>query len=238
MSELIYGFNVVTAAVESEYPLLNVRVAADNLDLIKLLKEKRIPFALASKEELNRLAPLSQGIVAEIAEFRTFTLNQVVAEKGSPAAKKSLLIVLDGLEDPHNLGAILRTAEASGSEGIIFPKNRSVKLNSTVAKVSTGSIFNVKCVEVVNIVTTLKKLKELGYWIVGADASGKVDYNRMKYDFPTVLVIGSEGKGISRLVLAECDFVVRIPMIGKINSLNASVSAGILIYQIKKDQWE
>jgi 23S rRNA (guanosine2251-2'-O)-methyltransferase len=238
MSELIYGFNVVTAAIESGYPLLNVRVTADNQDMIKLLKEKRIPFSLASKEELNRLVPLCQGILAEIAEFRTFSLDQVAAEKGNPAAKSSLLIVLDGLEDPHNLGAILRTAEASGSNAVIFPKNRSVKLNSTVAKVSTGSIFNVKCVEVVNIVATLKKLKDLGYWIVGADASGKVGYNQMKYDFPTVLVIGSEGKGISRLVLEECDFVVRIPMVGKINSLNASVSAGILIYQIKKDQWE
>ncbi|HBP25838.1 MAG TPA: 23S rRNA (guanosine(2251)-2'-O)-methyltransferase RlmB [Acholeplasmatales bacterium] len=238
MSELIYGFNVVTAAVESGYSLLNVRVTADNLDMIKLLKEKRIPFSLVSKEELNRLVPLCQGIMAEIAEFRTYSLNQVAEPKGSPEAKRSLLIVLDGLEDPHNLGAILRTAEASGSGGIIYPKNRSVKLNSTVAKVSTGSIFNVKCVEVVNIVATLKKLKDLGYWVVGADAFGKVDYNRMKYDFPTVLVIGSEGKGISRLVLEECDLVVRIPMVGKINSLNASVSAGILIYQIKKDQWE
>lgn len=232
MSELIYGINVVKAAIESNIFLENLYVLETNEDIIKLAKQNKISYKIATKEFLNKKALNNQGVVAEVSEFKLYRLEEIVRKD-----PKSLIVVLDSLEDPHNLGAILRTCDAAKVDGIILPKNRSVKLNSTVAKVSTGAIFSVKCVEVVNLVTTIKKLKELGYWIVGAEATTKSsDYRSIKYDMPTVLVIGSEGKGISRLVLEQCDFLVKIPMFGTVNSLNASVSAGILIYEIIKDK--
>ena len=146
-----------------------------------------------------------------------------------------VIVMLDSLEDPHNLGAILRTCDAAGVDGVIIGKNRSVRLNDTVAKVSTGAIDYVKVVEVTNLTNTIKDLKKKGYWIVGAEAIDESKYyDQMKYDMPTCLVVGSEGKGISDLVRKNCDFLVKIPMLGHVNSLNASVSCSILIYEIIK----
>lgn len=232
MSEIICGINVVKAAINSDYKINNLLITDNNQEIINLAKQKNIPFKVVDKEVLNNKIINNQGVVAEVNDFYLYRLEDIIKKNN-----KSLIVVLDSLEDPHNLGAILRTADAAGVDGVIIPKNRSVKLNSTVAKVSTGAIFSVKCVEVVNLVATLKKLKEFGYWIVGAEAKeDSQDFTKLKYDMPTVLIIGSEGKGISRLVLEQCDFLVKIPMVGKVNSLNASVSAGILIYEIKKHQ--
>jgi 23S rRNA (guanosine2251-2'-O)-methyltransferase len=146
------------------------------------------------------------------------------------------LAILDGLEDPHNLGAILRTGDATGINGVIIPKNRSVSLNSTVAKVSTGAIEHVDVVQVTNLVTAMKELKDNGYWIIGLELDGSVDYRKQDYTGKIAVVIGSEGKGISRLVKENCDFLVNIPMIGHVNSLNASVSASILFYEILRNR--
>lgn len=238
MSEIIYGNNVIEAAIVNKISLNNVKVASDNQKMIRFLQSNQVKFQLSTKESLNQLALNHQGVIAEINGFPLYSLNQLMKEKNDVSHHSSLIVVLDSLEDPHNLGAILRTVEAAGADGVVFTKNRSVKLNATVAKVSTGAIFNVKCCEVVNLTTTLKTLKDNGYWVVGTDAQAKMPYSSLKYDFPTVLIIGSEGKGISRLVLEQCDYLVSIPMVGKINSLNASVSAGIMIYEIKNKQWE
>ena len=146
-----------------------------------------------------------------------------------------VIVMLDGLEDVHNLGAIARTVEIIRGNGIIIPKNRSVSVNSTVAKVSTGAIERIPICQVTNLTQTIKELKKNGWWIVGAEAieESKNLYD-MKFDMKTCLVIGSEGKGISRLVRDECDFLVKIPMWGEINSLNASVSCSILLYEIRR----
>lgn len=232
MSELICGTNLVKAAINEGVKLLNLYIYTENKEMISFSKEKGISFQKVDKIFLDKKMSNHQGVIAEIKEFKLYDLKEII----NPS-KSSLIVMLEGLEDPHNLGAVLRTADAAGVDGIIIPKNRSVKLNSTVAKVSTGAIFSVKTVEVVNFVQTIEKLKAAGYWIVGAEATANSsDYRSIKYDMPTVLVIGSEGKGISRLVSSKCDFLVQIPMRGKVNSLNASVSAGILIYEIKKDQ--
>jgi 23S rRNA (guanosine2251-2'-O)-methyltransferase len=146
------------------------------------------------------------------------------------------LVILDGLEDPHNLGAILRTADATGMNGVIIPKNRSVSLNSTVAKVSTGAIEHVDCAQVTNLVNAMNDLKKAGYWIVGLELDGSIDYRKQDYLGKIAVVIGSEGKGISRLVKENCDFKVFIPMVGHVNSLNASVSASILFYEILRNR--
>src|SRR5690554_3495654 len=232
MSELICGTNLVKAAINEGVKLLNLYIYTENKEMISFSKEKGISFQKVDKIFLDKKMSNHQGVIAEIKEFKLYDLKEII----NPS-KSSLIVMLEGLEEPHNLGAVLRTADAAGVDGIIIPKNRSVKLNSTVAKVSTGAIFSVKTVEVVNFVQTIEKLKAAGYWIVGAEATvNSSDYRSIKYDMPTVLVIGSEGKGISRLVSSKCDFLVQIPMRGKVNSLNASVSAGILIYEIKKDQ--
>lgn len=232
MSELICGTNLVKAAINQNIKLLNLYIYTDNKEMIAFAKNKNLNFQKVDKMFLDKLLNNHQGVIAEVNEFKIYELKDII----NPT-KSSLIVMLEGLEDPHNLGAVLRTCDAASVDGVIIPKNRSVKLNSTVAKVSTGAIFSVKTVEVVNFVQTIEKLKEAGYWVVGAEATASsVDYRSIKYDMPTVLVVGSEGKGISRLVSSKCDFLVQIPMKGMVTSLNASVSAGILIYEIKKDQ--
>lgn len=235
MSEIIYGKNVVLSALEANREFYNVYISySKDLDeIIFRLKEKKIPFKEVTKSFLdNKTKGLHQGIVAEVEVYKYYSLSEIIL---SSKNKYPLLVILDGIEDPHNLGAIIRTGEAAGVDGIIIPKHRSVKLNDTVAKVSTGAIENVKVAEVTNLNNTIKELKKQSFWIVGAEYDSKsVDYTSLKYDMPIALVIGSEGRGISRLVKENCDFLVKIPMKGKVNSLNASVSAGILIYEIIK----
>lgn len=232
MSELIYGINTVKTAIAEGVKINDLFILEGNKELITYSKEHKIFYKIVDKKFLDQKARNHQGVIANIDEFRTFNLEDIIISD-----KPNLIIILEGLEDPHNLGAILRTADAAGVSGIIIPRHRSVSLNSTVAKVSTGAIFTVKTVEVVNINQTIEKLKESGYWIVGAEvAKTSVAYDSIKYDMPTALIIGSEGKGISRLVKSKCDYLVEIPMKGKLTSLNASVSCGILVYEIIKDQ--
>ena len=232
MSELICGTNLVKAAIDEGIKINNLYIYTENKEMQDYASKANLKYNKVDRNYLDKLLKNHQGVIAEINGFKTYNLEDIINPINS-----SLIVMLEGLEDPHNLGAVLRTADAAGVDGIIIPKNRSVKLNSTVAKVSTGAVFTVKTVEVVNFAQTIDKLKEKGYWIVGAEATNNsVDYRSIKYDMPTVLVIGSEGKGISRLVSSKCDFLVEIPMKGKVTSLNASVSAGILIYEIKKDQ--
>ena len=144
----------------------------------------------------------------------------------------SVIVILDHLEDPHNLGAIIRTCEAAGVNGIVIPKDRSVDINSTVMKTSAGALENVKIAKVVNLTQTINKLKDNGFWIVGTDMENSVDYREIDYSGKIGLVIGSEGFGMTKTVKDSCDFIARIPMYGKINSLNASVAAGIMIYEV------
>lgn len=233
MSEHIFGKNVVKEAFNNPTRIEEIFVLDQNADFIALAKQHNIKYKIITKGEMDRLASGNhQGVVAAVKEYQYYQLSDIINTN-----KTALIVALDGLEDPHNLGAILRTCEAANVDGVIIPKNRSVKLNNTVAKVSAGAIEYVKVVEVVNLTQTFQYLKEKGYWIVGAerDEKSKTIWD-IKYDMPTVLVIGSEGKGISRLVKEQCDFLAEIPMQGKINSLNASVSAGIMIYEIRRQQ--
>lgn len=232
MSELISGTNVVKAAIEKRIKFNNLYILSTNKEMQNFASNNNYKYEKVNKDFLEKLQKNNQGVVARIEDFKLYNLEDIIRNDS-----RSLIIILEGLEDPHNLGAILRTADASGADGVIIPKNRSVRLNSTVAKVSTGAIFNVKTVEVVNLVQTIDKLKKAGYWIVGAEKTkDSVLYSSLNYDFPTVLIIGSEGKGISRLVKEQCDYLVEIPMKGIVNSLNASVACGILVYEIIKNK--
>ena len=148
----------------------------------------------------------------------------------------SFLVLLDHLEDPHNLGAIIRTCEAAGVDGILLPKDRGVKVTPTVMKTGAGALENVKLCLVTNLARTIEQLQEKGYWIVGTDMDNSQDYRTIDYSGKIVLVIGNEGKGMSRIVREHCDFIASIPMKGKINSLNASVASGIMIYEVIRNR--
>ena len=169
-----------------------------------------------------------QGIVIEINDYEYSSLEEIL--------DYNTVIMLDHLEDPHNLGAIIRTCEAAGVKGIIIPKDRSVSVNATVMKTSAGALNYVKVVMVKNLVDTINKLKDKGFFIYAADMDG-TDYKKIDYASKTCLIIGNEGNGISSLVRKNSDEIVSLPMRGKINSLNASVAAAILIYEVTKDEW-
>lgn len=230
MAQLMYGKNVVKQILSDAKKARKVYLATHDPEIEKLCQKNRISVEWIDKRTLQKMTKTEhhQGVAVEVDSYRTYSVDEIVNQK---KGKYGLIILLDELEDPHNLGAILRTADAVGADGVIFKKNHSVGLTPTVAKVSTGAIDTVKCAQVTNLVRTVEDLKNKGYWVVGTAMDGQ-DYRTMQYDFHTVLVIGNEGKGISRLLREKCDYVVSLPMRGQVQSLNASVSAGILMYQI------
>ena len=173
-----------------------------------------------------------QGVILEIPDYEYLSEQDML----NNMPDKAFIVILDHLEDPHNFGAIIRTCEAAGVDYIIIPKNRSVSVNSTVMKTSVGALDNVKIVEVTNLNNTIKKLKDNGVWVVGTDLENSVSYDKIDYTTSIAWIIGSEGFGMSNLVKKNCDFIANIPMYGKINSLNASVAAGIMIYEVVRQR--
>jgi len=198
-------------------------------DIISLLRKRNIPISYEDKNIMDSLAKNNhQGVILYVGDFDYVSLDDII--KGKDNCK---IVILDHIEDPHNLGAIIRTVEASGIDGIILPINRSVSVNETVMKTSVGALYNVKICQVTNLNNTIKYLKKNGFWLYGADMNGN-DFHNINFAPKTCLVIGNEGKGLSRIVESSCDYIVSIPMYGKVNSLNASVAAGILIYEVVK----
>ncbi len=231
MTQYMYGKNVVKQILQENTRAKVVYLSVSDIEIEKLAKKNHVPVRTVDKKTIAKMTKSDhhQGVCVEIEPYRTYSLEELI--KSKPDDHYGLMILLDELEDPHNLGAILRTADAIGADGVIFKKTNAVGLTPTVAKVSAGAIETVKCAAVTNLSRACETLKENGYWIVGADMDG-VDYRSLKYDFNAVLVIGNEGKGMSRLLEKQCDHIVSLPMVGKISSLNASVSAGILMYEI------
>ncbi len=232
MSIKIYGKNPCKEILGNNKKILQAYIMqGTNDDIEKDLKQRNIRIKTLDKQQFNKLfIGNHQGVVFEIEDYKLFDLDEFM--NTLELDKNPLVLMLDGITDPHNLGAIIRSAEAGGVSGIIIPKNRSVKITGTVAKVSSGAIEYVKIIEVTNLRNSLEKLKSKGFWTVGTDLNSEKSYQDIFVDRPLCLVIGSEGKGISKLVSETVDFNVKIDMIGKINSLNASVSAGILIFDI------
>lgn len=233
---IIYGKNTVLEALKGNKDIVKVYVTSNNLDLVKkYTSNKKIEIIVMQSKDMNKMFDGNhQGIACEIMEYGYVSIDEIIRKNKDK--ENVALVILDGLEDPHNLGAILRTADATGMNGVIIPKNRSVSLNSTVAKVSTGAIEHVDCAQVTNLVNAMNDLKKAGYWIIGLELDGSIDYRKQDYLGKIAVVIGSEGKGISRLVKENCDFKVFIPMVGHVNSLNASVSASILFYEILRNR--
>lgn len=232
----IFGKNTVLEALKSNKTITKVYTTKTNQALLNNFKYlKKEDIILLSSQEMDKIFDGNhQGLGAEIIDYDYVPLKHMIDK--TKDLEHVAFAILDGLEDPHNLGAILRTADATGMNGIIIPKNHSVGLNSTVAKVSTGAIEHVDVAQVTNLVQAIKLLKEAGFWIIGLELDGSIDYRKQDYQGKIAVIIGSEGKGISRLVKESCDFLVHIPMCGHVNSLNASVSASILFYEILRNR--
>ena len=238
-TEVICGRNPVIEALKSGANLDTIYIDGNggSLNVIRrLAKEKGIVVKDALDAKLTKLSggASHQGVVAIGACAEYVTVDDILAvseKKGT----KPFIIICDEIEDPHNLGAIIRTAETSGADGVIIPKRRSAGLNATVFKTSAGAASYVPVARVSNLAAAIDKLKESGVWIYGTDASGN-DYTSTDFTGSCGLVIGSEGFGISKLIQKKCDFMVKLPMLGRINSLNASVAAGIFMYEVLRQR--
>ena len=232
---LIYGKNPVIEAIRAKKAIKIFIVNNFNDQKISsLIKDNHLQVVSISPQEMERLSNggVHQGIAAELKPYQTVSLEEIIAK--AKRKEKKIIVMLDGIEDPHNLGAIFRSADVFEASGIVLPKNNSVSLNATVAKTSAGAINYVPVAVVNNLNQAIKTLKEEGYWVVATDGSAQISYSSIKYDFPVVVVIGSEGKGVSPLVLKNSDYIVKIPQYGHVNSLNASVAAGILLAEVHK----
>lgn len=240
--DYIIGKNPVIEALKSDRDVNKVLIAEGSQkgqmqQVIGLAKERNVMVQFVPKKKIDGLVEGNhQGVIAQVAAYQYAEIDDLFA-----AAEKQnehpFFILLDEIEDPHNLGSVMRTADAVGAHGIIIPKRRAVGLTSTVAKASTGAIEYIPVVRVNNMAQTIDKLKERGVWIAGTDAKGKEDYREFDGTMPLGLVIGSEGKGMGRLIRDKCDFLISLPMKGKVTSLNASVAAALLMYEVFRKRY-
>lgn len=226
---LLKGKNVSRETIYSGKNIKRIIIKESfNDEVLSYMNKKHIKYDKLPDQVFNNKYPNSQGIVVEINEFEYASFDECLKN----TTNDSLCVILDSIEDPQNFGNIIRSFEALGGSFIIIPKNRSIEVNETVAKVSAGAYAHVDVCQVTNLNQAIKKLKDNGYWVMGTDMDGDTDYDNVRVDMPIALIIGSEGFGMSKLVKENCDYLLRIPMVGKINSLNASISAAIVISDI------
>jgi 23S rRNA (guanosine2251-2'-O)-methyltransferase len=238
---VIFGINAVSEALKARgrgFEWVGVAKERNDLRLQKLIQECRsnsIAVRFLPRIELDRMARTGshQGVVAVTSSKAYVDLDDVIAAK---RGEYSLVVVLDGVEDPHNLGAILRTADASGADGVVIPERRAAGVTGTVAKVSAGASQHLPVAKVTNISRALEEFKAKGLWIVGLDERGKQNYDEVDYQMDCAVVLGAEGKGLHDLVGRKCDFLVSIPMLGEVPSLNVSVAAGVVLYEIVRQR--
>lgn len=230
---LVYGKNVAYETLKYQPKSIRKMFFQEGFEdkkIFSLVQKHQIHVQFKKKKDMDCLIKgLHQGIILDVMDYQYYSLADVID------ADSKFLVILDHLEDPHNFGAIIRTCEAAGVDAIIVPQDRSVLINSTVMKTSAGSLIRTKVVKVSNLIQAINRLKDHGFWIVGTAMEGQ-DFKTVDYSGRICLVIGNEGKGMSSLVQRSCDFVASIPMYGEINSLNASVAAGIMIYEIVRNR--
>jgi len=240
---IIYGFNPVLEALKADRQTLNKILIAEGREspslraLQQLAREKGIPVHRCPREFLNREtgSERHQGVLAYQAGA-SYASWEDLERRIQGTSGYSLILVLDSIEDPQNLGSLIRTAEACGVRGILIPKDRAAGLTPAVIRVSAGATAHIPVVRVTNLVQTIEDLKKEGFWIVGADARGEKSLYEMKFDMNVALVIGSEGKGIRPLLLKKCDFTVSIPMRGKVSSLNTAIAGAVILFEILRQQ--
>jgi len=239
----IYGINAVTESLKARgrsFAWVGVAKERHDLRLQRVVDECRrqgVAVRFVSRPELDRMAGNNahQGVVAVTSAKQYNDLDDVVAAK---RGQFSLVVVLDGVEDPHNLGAILRTADAAGADGVVIPERRAAGVTPTVTKASAGASEHLPIAKVTNIGRTLEELKSKNLWIVGLDERAPQNYDSLDYKMDCAIVLGAEGKGVHELVRKKCDFLISIPMLGKVPSLNVSVAAGVMLYEIVRQRRE
>lgn len=239
-NELIYGRNSVMEALKSDTPINRLLVLKEEISgslkaIVAMASEKGILITYQDRKKLDQLCDKGnhQGVAAYIAAA-AYVEPEEILERAKALGEAPFVIILDEIQDPHNLGAIIRTADAVGAHGIILPKRRSCPLTGVVAKTSAGAVSYVPVARVTNIPSTIDYLKEQGLWIAGTDLDGDTEFFNADFKGPIGLVIGSEGHGMGKLTRSKCDFVVTIPMKGSVTSLNASVAAGVVMYEVYK----
>ena len=234
------GIHAVREALEAGRAFDRIVIARGRQDtrveeIVQLARERNVPLRFEDRSQLDRLAGSKdhQGIVALAAARSAATLEDILAaaNAGAGRGQKGLIVLLDGVEDPHNLGAIIRTALASGAHGVVIPERRSAGLTDTVARASAGALAHLPVAKVTNLSRSMEELKEAGYWLVGLDERADKNYTQADYTSPVGIVLGGEGKGLHDLTRKRCDFVVSLPTTGPVKSLNVSVAAGVVLFE-------
>lgn len=229
---LVFGKNVALEYLNSDKKIYKAYIQNNfnDYDLINKVKHKNIKLQTLTKFDMDKkVSGLHQGIILDVEDYKYADIYDIISDEDS------LIVMLDHIEDPHNFGAIIRSCEAAGVDGIIIPTDRSVEVNSTVIKTSVGTTEKMKIARVTNLNSTIKLLKDKGYWIFGTDMDG-TDYTKLDYKGKTCIICGNEGFGMSKLVRENCDFIVSIPMKGEVNSLNASVATAIVVFEAVKQR--
>ena len=238
--DIVAGRNAVLELLKSDKDINKIYVSRGERhgsinEIIARAKEKRVVLVEVETSKIDNMAENHQGVVAVVPPFNYCEIEDIL-DLAKEKNEDPFILILDGIEDPHNLGSIIRTAETAGVHGIIIPKRRNVAVNSTVSKVSTGATAYVKVARVNNLNETIRKLKDAGLWVIGTDGDADTLYYNQDLKGPLAIIVGSEGFGMSKLVKENADILIKIPMKGKITSLNASVSAGIVIYEAVKQR--
>ena len=242
--DIVIGRNAVMEALKGDRTIEAIYVSNNKLEgsinaIMGMAKEQKILIKEVDKRKLDSMCDgeTHQGVIAKVTPFKYSEVSDIF-ELAEQKGEAPFIVILDEVEDPHNLGSIARTAELFGVHGIIIPKRRSASVTATVYKSSVGAIEHVKVAKVNNINSTIEELKEKGVWIYGADIRAEEYSHEVDYSGPCALVIGNEGRGMSKLTVQKCDKLVKIPMVGKINSLNASVAGGIMMYEVLKGRFK
>jgi 23S rRNA (guanosine2251-2'-O)-methyltransferase len=235
--ERLTGIHAVREALEAGRAFDRIVIARGRQDtrveeIVQLARERNIPLRFEDRSQIDRLAGSKdhQGVVALAAARAAATLEAILAASAGHG-QKGLIVLLDGVEDPHNLGAIIRTALASGAHGVVIPERRSAGLTDTVARASAGALAHLPVAKVTNLAQTMEELKEAGFWLIGLDERADKNYTEADYTSPIGIVLGGEGKGLHDLTRKRCDFVVSLPTMGPVKSLNVSVAAGVVLFE-------
>lgn len=239
------GIHAVREALEAGRALDRIVIARGRQDarveeIVQLARERNIPIRFEQRGQLDRIADSSdhQGVVAVAAARATTTLEDILANAnaGTGSGQTGLIVLLDGVEDPHNLGAVIRTALAAGAHGVVIPERRAAGLTDTVARASAGAVSHLPVAKVTNLPRAMEELKEAGYWLVGLDERADKNYTAVDYSSPVGIVLGGEGKGLHELTRKRCDFVVSLPTVGPVKSLNVSVASGVVLFEVLRQR--
>jgi 23S rRNA (guanosine2251-2'-O)-methyltransferase len=239
------GIHAVREALEAGRAFDRIIIAKGRQDtrveqIVQLARVRNISLRFEDRSQLDRLADSKdhQGIVALVAARAAGTLDEILAaaNAGTGRGEKGLIVLLDGVEDPHNLGAVIRTALAAGAHGVVIPERRAAGLTDTVARASAGALSHLPVAKVTNLARTMEELKETGYWLVGLDEQAEKTYTELDYTSPLGIVLGGEGKGLHDLTRKRCDFVVSLPTVGPVKSLNVSVAAGVVLFEVLRQR--